>query len=209
MAERTTSKIAGHVSVPTKNVIERKALILFSEKGYDATSMREIAEAAGITKPVIYYYFKNKEQLCHHLISSGLEEFRADLIRICMESDVNVFDQIVRMVNIHFEFCRRRKEFMRFIYAINFGPDRDKINYDFHAYGMEIFHMQTALMCKAVEAGLIQEGKEEDAVYYLRGIINTFVMLFMDGRHPLNSNLARTAVTDLVYGLGRRNSERH
>ncbi|MCE1227092.1 MAG: TetR/AcrR family transcriptional regulator, partial [Geobacteraceae bacterium] len=39
------------------------ALQLFSTKGYAATSVRELVEAAGVTKPVLYYYFKNKEGL--------------------------------------------------------------------------------------------------------------------------------------------------
>ncbi len=37
------------------------ALDLFTEKGYAATSVREIVDAAGVTKPVLYYYFKSKE----------------------------------------------------------------------------------------------------------------------------------------------------
>jgi AcrR family transcriptional regulator len=186
----------------TKEIIERQAITLFSEKGYDATSMREIAEAAGITKPVIYYYFKNKEHLCNHLISSGLEEFRQNLQRVSKAKSKSALDQIIQMVDIHFDFCKRHIELMRFIYAINFGPDRKKIDYDFYAYSMEIFRMQIALMRKAVKAGLLQEGKEEEAVYYLRGIISTFAMMFIDGRYRLNSNLARTIVVDLLSGLG-------
>ncbi len=193
----------------TKELIEKEAIALFSKNGYAATSMREIAEAAGITKPVIYYYFKNKEQLCHHLIRSGLEEFRRKLQEVIEEPKSTVLEHIVQMVNIHFNFCRRHIELMRFIYAVNFGPDREKIDYDFHAYGMEIFRMQVGLMRRAAQAGVIREGKEEDAVYYLRGIISTFVMLYLDGRHTLNSNVAKTIVADLIAGLGRSNAGLH
>ncbi len=34
---------------------------LFTQKGYAATTVREIVAAAGVTKPVLYYYFRNKE----------------------------------------------------------------------------------------------------------------------------------------------------
>ena len=40
---------------------------LFSKKGYDAVSIREIAEAAGVTKPAIYYYFEGKKTLYDNL----------------------------------------------------------------------------------------------------------------------------------------------
>jgi AcrR family transcriptional regulator len=36
---------------------------LFARTGYAATSVREIVEAAGVTKPVLYYYFQSKEGL--------------------------------------------------------------------------------------------------------------------------------------------------
>ena len=36
------------------------ALELFNEQGYDATSLREIAERLGVTKAALYYHFKSK-----------------------------------------------------------------------------------------------------------------------------------------------------
>jgi len=54
----------------------KSALTLFSEKGYDGTSVREIIEAAGVTRPVLYYYFENKQdlywRLLKHVVLEGL-----------------------------------------------------------------------------------------------------------------------------------------
>ncbi len=36
---------------------------IFARKCYSGTSVREIVAAAGVTKPVLYYYFRNKEEL--------------------------------------------------------------------------------------------------------------------------------------------------
>jgi AcrR family transcriptional regulator len=44
------------------------ALELFAEKGYHQTSMNEIAEAAGVTKPVLYQHFESKEELYLELL---------------------------------------------------------------------------------------------------------------------------------------------
>lgn len=46
------------------------ALDLFGRKGYDATSMREIAEAAGVTKATLYYHFENKAAIIRGLAES-------------------------------------------------------------------------------------------------------------------------------------------
>lgn len=64
----------------TKEKLIHAALTLFSEKGYDATSVDEIAESIGMTGPVIYKHFKGKEDLlkCVFDISENLFFNKAD-----------------------------------------------------------------------------------------------------------------------------------
>ena len=47
----------------TRQRILDAALDLFTERGYDATSLREIAEQLGITKAALYYYFPSKDDI--------------------------------------------------------------------------------------------------------------------------------------------------
>lgn len=47
---------------------------LFAEKGFDATSVNAIAEAAGVNKALIYYYFKNKEAILETMLHSLSED---------------------------------------------------------------------------------------------------------------------------------------
>lgn len=48
------------------------ALELFTERGYDATSLREIAESLGITKAALYYHFDSKEAIIQGLFEARL-----------------------------------------------------------------------------------------------------------------------------------------
>lgn len=47
----------------TKQIILHEAGELFMERGFQATSTREIAEKAEITQPNLYYHFKTKEDI--------------------------------------------------------------------------------------------------------------------------------------------------
>src|SRR2546421_11749377 len=47
----------------TRSRIQEVALELFTEQGYEATSLREIAERLGVTKAALYYHFKTKEDI--------------------------------------------------------------------------------------------------------------------------------------------------
>jgi len=57
-------------NVDAKERILRASIQLFSEKGFDATSVTEIARSAGVTKALIYYYFKSKEEILDSLVQS-------------------------------------------------------------------------------------------------------------------------------------------
>lgn len=50
------------------------ALKIFSQKGFDAASMDEIAEAAGVSKRTIYNHFQSKESLLQELVANFLKE---------------------------------------------------------------------------------------------------------------------------------------
>ncbi|MBV6754952.1 TetR/AcrR family transcriptional regulator [Rhodococcus opacus] len=58
----------------TRERIPAVALKLFAEKGYDATSMREIAEQLNMTKAALYYHFDSKEDIVRVLVAGLLEQ---------------------------------------------------------------------------------------------------------------------------------------
>ncbi|NLL08168.1 MAG: TetR/AcrR family transcriptional regulator [Firmicutes bacterium] len=75
------------------HTLEAKARILqaarglFSEKGYDATRVHEIAAAAGVNKALIYYYFQNKEDILDSIIDSlmaGVYGITLDFVSNCI-----------------------------------------------------------------------------------------------------------------------------
>ena len=58
----------------TREQIRKLALELFAERGYDGTSLREIADHLGITKAAVYYHFKTKEEILASLVNDFFTE---------------------------------------------------------------------------------------------------------------------------------------
>ncbi|MBG0818842.1 TetR/AcrR family transcriptional regulator [Planomonospora sp. ID82291] len=56
----------------TRTRIQETALRLFVEQGYEATSLREIAEILGVTKAALYYHFKTKDDIVASLAGERL-----------------------------------------------------------------------------------------------------------------------------------------
>ncbi|HWD81379.1 MAG TPA: helix-turn-helix domain-containing protein [Kribbella sp.] len=64
MDDMTTPRRSGP---STRLAIQQVALELFTRQGYEATSLREIADELGIQKPSLYYHFKGKEDILRSL----------------------------------------------------------------------------------------------------------------------------------------------
>ena len=66
----------------TKQKILNEALSLFSEKGYSAVYVGDIAEAVGIKTPSLYKHYKSKQDIfnsCVEVFSERMENIRTDL----------------------------------------------------------------------------------------------------------------------------------
>ena len=57
----------------TKRKIFETSLKLFSEKGYDATSIEEITATVGVAKGTLYYHFNSKEEIFNFLVEEGIK----------------------------------------------------------------------------------------------------------------------------------------
>jgi AcrR family transcriptional regulator len=52
---------------------------LFSDKGYNATSIRDISDALGVTKAALYYHFTSKDEILHAIVDQPIEAVRGVL----------------------------------------------------------------------------------------------------------------------------------
>ena len=62
-------------------VIKREALLLaavrmFNSRGFNATSLEDVADSLGVTKPVVYYYLGNKDQILFECVRRGTDQLQ-------------------------------------------------------------------------------------------------------------------------------------
>jgi len=61
----------------TRARIQQAALELFAEQGVQQTSLRDIADRLGVTKPALYYHFASREDLLSSLVQPMIDDFEA------------------------------------------------------------------------------------------------------------------------------------
>src|SRR5579863_2505476 len=82
---------------PVARHIARVAARLFADRGYDATSVREIVEAAGVAKPTLYYHFQSKEGLASALLTVPLTNLVDTLRRVVttVQDPIACLEQVI------------------------------------------------------------------------------------------------------------------
>jgi AcrR family transcriptional regulator len=65
-----------------KEAVLREAARLFCEQGYSETQMSDVASQLGVSKPTIYYYFKNKEDVLVECFEVGFNLIEAALRKV-------------------------------------------------------------------------------------------------------------------------------
>jgi TetR/AcrR family transcriptional regulator, cholesterol catabolism regulator len=65
--------------------ILRAAARLFQERGYDATSMQDIASALNFSKAALYHHFESKEEILFQIMSYGMDIFEEKVLAAVAE----------------------------------------------------------------------------------------------------------------------------
>lgn len=89
------------------------ALTVFSEKGYHGTEIGVIAKRAGMGRSLIYYYFKDKQDVFIQLIHRTLRLWREEM-NIILESGCSVTDRMGRILKKTCAFCQDHPDLSRF-----------------------------------------------------------------------------------------------
>jgi len=166
-------------SEETKKAILAAAAELFSEKGFDAVSIREIAKAAGCSHTTLYIYFKDKEALLHQLSVGPLQALREQMESVLSDPALSPEERLKKLSVQFIEFCLLH----RTMYTLFFMVKASRIDVEAEP-AAELQQLRTKLFDFLREA-LLQclplEGREDRALEYARiyfytlhGIVGTY-----------------------------------
>lgn len=116
------------------------AMRLFTENGYENTSMRDIAKELNVVQGLCYRYFDSKQKLFQEAMETYVRECCADFIRILQEDGLTFVDKLDAL----FDSIKNEKIGLRY-HAF------------FHKKGNEEFHEQLSLkLCKYLHPYFLQ-----------------------------------------------------
>ncbi len=108
-----------------KALISEHALRLFSQNSYHGVTMGMIAESAGISKGLIYNYFKSKEELLFQILEGGMQEIMEQIDP--NHDGILEHYELMHFIEVIFEWVGKRKEFWRLYYGLALQQDVMKV----------------------------------------------------------------------------------
>lgn len=148
------------------------ALELFTRKGYAATTVREIVAAAGVSKPVLYYYFKNKEGIYLELMTETYTLFQQILAGLA-ETRGTARTRIERFATMIYDGFVEHLKVMRLFYAIFFGPPQGAPYFPQDQYFTTMLEVVAGLVEQGVAAGEFRSVDQGDAAWVVVSCLNT------------------------------------
>lgn len=152
---------------------------LFYEKGYDCVGVQEIVDAAGITKPTMYYYFKSKHGLLECLLEQGANQLVSGLKQImCGSGDYQ--DILYKAVSTYIELAVENKEIYLIIISL-FSSARDNEAYiAAKPYLSKLLHVVRSFFLQYADEQKHLKGREDFFAISFTGVINYYLLVYFE-----------------------------
>lgn len=175
----------------------REAARLFYRLGYASTSVREIVEAAGVTKPVLYHYFGSKEGIYREIMEHTLNQFRERLAAFRSRSGTAV-ERIRQLSNDLFSLFLANKDHVRLMYSIYYGPPQGAPPVDFEQFHAEVVAALRSAMQEGIHSGELRPGNPEHYTWAVIGGVTVAVESHLTRKGPFLSRRSLNRILDVI-----------
>lgn len=171
------------------------AVHLFAERGYSATTTREIAEAAGVTKPMLYYYFPDKEGLYVTVVREALDRLDAALAAVVNTAAPPV-DRLQRKIRTYLEFFLGNRPLASICFQEIFGLGENLLRQVGPLYFDRVRGYLDQLVRQGTQHRNLTDTEREYISLSLLGIPNVFVLRYILQGQPFDVDAVTARVVE-------------
>jgi AcrR family transcriptional regulator len=187
--------------------IRRAAMGLFAEKGFTGTHTREICARAGVTKPVLYYHFKSKENLYRELLREGCGSMLRELA-LASYRGATARQKLTDVLAADFALTKRNPKLSAMLFGLVFAPQKEAPSVDYVQVGLDWLGLIEGILKEGVRHGELCCKPREVAVAFLGVDMIYSISHMVRGEPDLDRRLARRMVKLLLGGCARNSNHR-
>lgn len=176
----------------------QSALDIFNEKGYAATSVREIVEAAGVTKPVLYYYCRNKEGIYTELMKRPFEVL-GKILEETVQEPLSARDRVLRLFDSVFVLFVENLKVARLMYSIYYGPPQGAPFIDFEGTHLKMREVVGMIVRDGIKNNEFRTANPDVLTWALIGSLNFVLEEQLCHRSPQIDRKGLSLILDLIF----------
>jgi AcrR family transcriptional regulator len=180
--------------------IYEQATRLFAERGFAGTSFQDIADAVGLTRPALYHYVRNKDELLARLVSEIAEAPATDIAAEAGRPDLDPAQKIYSIVAANVR--RQGEHAARFQLLIRSEADLPPGVAAAYAAGRRsVLRSIASVIGEGVRSGVFREVDPRVAALGVLGMSNWVAWWFQPGGHDDLDRVCRELAELAVAGL--------
>jgi TetR/AcrR family transcriptional regulator len=144
---------------------------LFGERGYAGTFVREIVDRAGVTKPMLYYYFKSKEGMFYTILDGAAEQQEVILTQ-ALEAPGAVLDRLIYLYRRIYEGLIEHQNLFKMIYNLVFGPRQGTPDYDIDQYHRRMVDAIKTIYLEGLARGEVKEADANEVAILVLSLLD-------------------------------------
>ncbi|HNZ12500.1 MAG TPA: TetR/AcrR family transcriptional regulator [Anaerolineaceae bacterium] len=191
------------MAIETYNKILSAAHRLFVKQGYTATSMRQVAEAAGIGKATIYHHFPDKQSIVMALLQHNLTRMEEALRLVRAENHPRRRIQVAAEASVDFLF--ESVDILQIVRR-EIPGGRDQMQGGFARFFQEYMALLADAIQRGIEQGIFRPVDPVNSARVLMTMIQgTFAMAYLINERAQTPQQAATDLLDIYFqGLDAR-----
>jgi len=186
------------VQPDAKDRLLAAALDQFTRRGYASTTVRELCEAAGVTKPVLYYYFKNKEGLYLELMDSSYSLFESTITELISFSGTSS-QCLVHFCQGIFDIGCQHRQVVQLCFSIYYGPPQGAPEYDLDSFYTRILDEIAKILQRGILCEEIRDGSVNDMAWSILALMNVVIEEHICLREPRIDGAAMIRMIQLLF----------
>jgi TetR/AcrR family transcriptional regulator, cholesterol catabolism regulator len=197
----------GRIAPQRNDELVNVAATLFRERGYDATSMQEIADEMGILKGSVYHYVKTKEDLLWMVAEPVLLDLVGRAQEILGDEETPLPDRLAAAMEAHAVCFEDHFPHMFVMTRENGETLSDKRRDDIDGLRRKYFQIWRDAIVEGQESGIVRDDvRPSIAVHGIFGMINWMFRWFKPGGRASASDVAGQFALIAVEGLTAKQS---
>ncbi|MDR0683505.1 MAG: TetR/AcrR family transcriptional regulator [Spirochaetaceae bacterium] len=135
-----------------------KALDVFVEEGFEDTTFQKIADRAGITRTILYTYFRNKREIFSYSVKQLMAAVENDLVMVRKNKNLNCVEKLTEVITLIIDRMEENRKLISVVHDLLAHIQAGKTDADYRVRRrtVRVRHILASMVIDGIRSGEMQ-----------------------------------------------------